>query len=469
MGSLSVGVTARDGLWATVAGFLCAAAFPPLGLWPLALVGVALLLWVLRDHDAENGLNIGLLYGAVYGLGTIYWFFFLFGLVTLGLMGLFALYFGVLGMLIGMTKDWRPIARAALAGIFAVGIEWLRGDAWYLRFPWYTIPHALAQSPVWIAPTRWLGTYGLSFAIWFILALGLFYRPWVWATVLLLPACSLLLPVFDPPDRRALLMQTEELYGVEKLIPRAKVDAPVDLALLPEYSYFDPYPRALASKIGPAALARRLSCPVIFGAKAEYPEDLAFENVAVVLDADGKVLGTFTKQRPVPLMNDGRPGTSRPVFALNQGTLGVAVCYDFDAPEVPATLVHSGATVLVAPTYDAMDWSKVQHVNHELLLRLRAVENDRWIVRTASSGRSEVIDPHGRPSAEGIEIGEQGTIVLGYGHRHTQTLGSWTYMLGPAAAAMSLVFGTWWAWKRRREQQALDPLSTAISEKKVDG
>src|SRR6516165_7917759 len=94
MGSLPVGVTARDGLWATVAGLLSAAAFPPLGLWPLALVGIGLLLWVLRDHDAENGLNIGLLYGAVYGLGTIYWFFFLFGLVTLGLMGLFALYFG---------------------------------------------------------------------------------------------------------------------------------------------------------------------------------------------------------------------------------------------------------------------------------------------------------------------------------------------------------------------------------------
>lgn len=454
MGSLSVGVTARDGLLATVAGILSAAAFPPLGLWPLSLAGLALFLWLLREQDAENGFNVGVLYGGVYGLGTIYWFFFVFNWVALGLLGLFALYFGLLGMLMGMSQGRQPLVRAALAGIVAVGIEWLRGDAWYLRFPWYTVPHALAQAPMCIAAVRWLGTCGLSLAIWFIVALGVFYRPWIWAATLLLPACALFLPDFAAADHRALLMQTEELYGVERLIPNVSADSHVDLALLPEYAYFDAYPKALASKIGPAALARRLSCPVVFGAKADHPDGLGFENVAVVLDADGKVLGTFTKQRPVPLMNDGQAGTSRPVFPLPQGTLGVAVCYDMDAPEVAATLVHSGATVLVVPTYDAMSWSAIQHVNHELLLRLRAVENDRWIVRTASSGRSEVIDPHGQPSDQGIDIGEQGTIVLPYGHRDTQPLGSWTYVLGPIAAAISLLFGTWWAWQRRKQAQA---------------
>src|SRR5207244_2116464 len=135
------------------------------------------------------------------------------------------------------------------------------------------------------------------------------------------------------------------------------------------------------------------------------------------------------------LFQDGVPGDRRPVFPLDQGTLGVAICYDLDAPEVAASLVRAGATVLVVPTYDAMDWGRTQHVHHELLLRLRAVETDRWIVRAASSGRSEVVDPHGLPSAEGVGIGETGFVTVAYGHRENRTLGSHAYVLGPAAAA----------------------------------
>src|SRR5262249_1602248 len=157
------------------------------------------------------------------------------------------------------------LVRALLTGMFAVGIEWLRGDAWYLRFPWYTVPHALAQAPIWIAPVRWIGTYGLSFAIWIIAALGAFYRPWVWCTYALLPACALLLPAFEHPNRQALLLQIEDHAGIERLIPKVTAE-PAHLAVCPEYSYFDTYQKALAGRLGPQVLARKLSCPVVFGA-----------------------------------------------------------------------------------------------------------------------------------------------------------------------------------------------------------
>ena len=70
MGAMTIGVTARDGVIAVAAGLLMAASFPPLGLWPLAFVGVALFLWQLRDHEGEIALNLGLVFGVVYGLGT---------------------------------------------------------------------------------------------------------------------------------------------------------------------------------------------------------------------------------------------------------------------------------------------------------------------------------------------------------------------------------------------------------------
>src|SRR5207302_8768922 len=137
-----------------------------------------------------------------------------------------------------------------------------------------------------------------------------------------------------------------------------------------------------------------------------------FSNVAAVVGPDGELLGTFPKQRPVPLMMDGTPGDRRPVFAVDDGVLGVAVCYDFDAPAVAAALVHSGATVLVAPTMDAMGWGRVEHEHHALLFRLRAVQNERWLLRACSSGRSEVISPRGVPSEKGIDVGKVGHGVL---------------------------------------------------------
>jgi predicted amidohydrolase len=113
---------------------------------------------------------------------------------------------------------------------------------------------------------------------------------------------------------------------------------------------------------------------VVFGAiEGDYLSP-PFSNVALVIDAAGDVLGSFPKQRPVPLMLDGVPGNRRPVFPLDQGVLGVAICYDFDAPEVAGRLVRHGATVLVAPTMDAIEWTETQHDHHELLCRLRAVD-----------------------------------------------------------------------------------------------
>jgi apolipoprotein N-acyltransferase len=162
--------------------------------------------------------------------------------------------------------------------------------------------------------------------------------------------------------------------------------------------------------------------------------------VAAVIDPTGTLMGTFPKQRPVPLMLDGTPGDRLPVFAVDGGVLGVAICYDYDAPAVCGALVRSGATVLVAPTLDAMSWGRAQHEHHALLFRLRAVENDRWVLRAATSGRTEVISPSGMPSREGIAIGETGYIELPFAHRDSWTLASWLTFRGPTAAGATAVF-----------------------------
>jgi apolipoprotein N-acyltransferase len=172
-----------------------------------------------------------------------------------------------------------------------------------------------------------------------------------------------------------------------------------------------------------------------------------------VLDDTGTLVGAFVKVRPVPLFADGKPGTSREVFPFEQGTLGIGVCYDFDASGVAADLARNGATVFVVPTYDDMSWSPTQHIHHERLLRLRAVENDRWIVRPASSGRSESINPLGEPSIHGVEIGERGWAPVPYSHRSGLAIGGQTYFLGPLALAFAglyFVYSFWKKWTKRK-------------------
>jgi apolipoprotein N-acyltransferase len=144
------------------AGLLGAAAFAPLGIWPLILASLVLLLVLLGRRAPAEARQLGILYGLAFGGGTMYWLFGLFGLVAISFVGLMAAYFGLLANLIALVRDRPAWVRVALVALFAVAIDWLRGDAWYLRFPWYTAPHALAASPRWIAPAAWLGTYGLT-------------------------------------------------------------------------------------------------------------------------------------------------------------------------------------------------------------------------------------------------------------------------------------------------------------------
>jgi len=437
--TVKIGVSGRQVLAMVLAALLGAAAFPPLGLWPLSLVSVCCLLCALRDRTTAQARQLGMLYGLFYGLGTMYWMFGIFGLMAISFFALMAAYFGILTTLIAMTRDRSGWARCALIGLFAVAIDWLRGDAWYLRFPWYNVPHALAQSPAWIAPAHWLGVYGLSYVIWFIAAAGAVVgRRW-WLAFLVLPAIAWLLPPVTSPDRMAILMQAEDGMRHESLIARLQTEK-VNLAVLPEYAFPFSFEQALASSRGPAMLARKLDCPVIFGTVQGSYGEPGFQNVAAVLDANGRLLGTFPKQRPVPLMLDGKPGDRRPVFPADGGVLGIGLCYDFDAPEIAGSLVRQGATVLIAPTGDLMEWGRIQHVHHELVVRLRAVENDRWVLRATSSGRSEAIDPHAVPSLEHLDIGTTGTVRVGYSHRTSLPPGSYGYLLGPLAVCLTILF-----------------------------
>jgi apolipoprotein N-acyltransferase len=264
MTALPLGLTPRQGILASAAGLLGAVAFWPISLWPLMLASLVHFLRLLRDQDVQSARNIGLVYGLTFAAGTMHWMFGIFGVLAIPLLAIMATYFGLLATLFALTRGFNAATRVGLTAVFAVAVEWLRGDAcWYLRFPWYTPAHALASAPPMVAGARWLGTYGLSLLIWLIAAAGAF-RLLAYLGFLLLPACWLLLPPNGKPDCRVVLVQSE-LGSIEPAIA-AVPDEKADLCVLPELAYTCSPQSALSGRNGPAALAHKTRCPVVFGA-----------------------------------------------------------------------------------------------------------------------------------------------------------------------------------------------------------
>ena len=99
MAFLQVGVSPYKGLAAIVLAVIGAFAFPPFSFWCLSLVSIVGLLYLLRDCRAREAMNLGVLYGAIFGLGTMYWFFNIFATLAVPLIALMAGYFGLLGAL----------------------------------------------------------------------------------------------------------------------------------------------------------------------------------------------------------------------------------------------------------------------------------------------------------------------------------------------------------------------------------
>ena len=73
----------------------------------------------------------------------------------------------------------------------------------------------------------------------------------------------------------------------------------------------------------------------------------------------------------------------------------------------------------------------------------------------------------GVPRRAGVEfssVATSGTIVIGYGHRHTRPLGGQLYFLGPLACAATVVFVA-----ARAFRWAKDRFARYFSERRVAG
>ncbi len=186
---------------------------------------------------------------------------------------------------------------------------------------------------------------------------------------------------------------------------------------------------ALAERIpGPgtdalAKIARRHRA-VIVASLFERRAAGLFHNTAVVIDADGSLLGTYRKMHipDDPLYYEKfyfTPGdTGFRAWKTKHGTIGVLVCWDQWFPEGARLTAMQGAEILLYPT--AIGWhpsekkkyGKSQHESWELIQRSHAVANGCFVCAPNRIGLEKVAAANGKPvHPEGIEFWGQSFIA----------------------------------------------------------
>jgi apolipoprotein N-acyltransferase len=439
---------ARIGL-VVLSAALMVLSFPPFGAWPLIVVALLPLLLAIRGATARERFYLGMLHGILAYAGALHWLVVIFGPAAFPLFCILALFTGLFCLLAGtgMARSWSPFVTVPLTAALWTGLEFYRSELFLLRFPWITVGSALG--PTWLSPL--VGVYGVTFLI-VLAATGLFHRRTWW------PAATLALLVlaagaFRPPpvDLAAdegitvAVVQAEEGYHEDLIdLTRSVADQHPQLVVWPEYAL--PYDvRNDREEVFEElkGLCAELNATLVLGTKTTVgPGPKDWRNTALTMDANGTV-GEYYKARPVHFFNDGIAGTEFNPVPTPLGQLATPVCFDCDNATVSRALTANGAEWFAVPIFDAQSWGEVQHRQHAQLARLRAAENARWFACAASSGVSQVIDPHGNVHAI-LPTMKSGVLVAQLGRNSGLTVFTRAGWLLPwVALAVTVGFAVW--------------------------
>jgi len=415
--------------------------FPRFNITWLAPFALAPLLYaVARERRPWRRFFMGWACGIAFWFGVCYWIqfvlsfhgglgdplgwavFLLFCLAKGLHMAVFTVLAGIL-----MRRWWAIPTVAALW----VAIEVTHGP---LGFAWLALGNAGIDMsvPLRLAPIT--GVYGLSFlfaGMSAALALIALRRPRA-ELLWLLPVPFLTFLPTMPDARRgqeaALLLQpniseTEEwttesfqrlvqdqmlqtLRGVQMAPhPPAIVVWPEEPA--PLYYEQDPHFREEMNR-----LAQTAHTYLLIGTVARTPRGEPL-NSAVLVSPEGREVSRYDKVNLVPFgefvpwpfgfankisteTGDFVAGKTVVVSPFGQHQLGTFICYESVFPNFVRQFVNNGADVLFTISNDGWFGKSAAREQHLSIVRMRAAENERWILRAANDGITATIDPAGR-------------------------------------------------------------------------
>jgi apolipoprotein N-acyltransferase len=461
--------------------------FPRFSLAWLAPVALApLLVAMAREPRWLHRFLLGWSAGVVYWVGVCYWIqfvlsfhggigdaggwavFLLFCLAKAIHLGVFAAFAGFL-----MRRWWAAPTVAALW----VAVECTHGS---LGFAWLALGNAGIDMAVPLRLVPLTGVYGISFVFALtaaVVALAVLRRPrWelLWlAPILLLP----MLPQMPAPERgreAALLLQPNisetEQWTAESLsnVKRRQVmlslqgalgeAQPPSIIVWPEvpapfYYSEDPEFRGYVNN-----LARTAKAFVLAGVVAHTPGGAPL-NSAALISPEGTLVSRYDKVNLVPFgefvpwpfgfakkisteVGDFAPGTRVVVSPAGGHRIGTFICYESVFPGFVRKFAAGGAEVLFNISNDGWFGKSAARQQHLNIVRMRAAENRRWILRSTNDGITAAIDDAGRLRGT-LPPYREAASYTGFSYVSSQTLytrvGDWFALLCAAIAILGLV------------------------------
>lgn len=454
---------------ALVSGVLLILIFPRFNLTWLAPVALTpLLIACARESSWKRRFLEGWLAGGAFWFGVCYWIQFVLevhgGLGRWGGWGTFLLFavlkglhLALFAMLAGFILP-RPWAIPAIAALWT-GLERTNGP---LGFTWLELGNAGIDMPVAMRLAPITGVYGLSFAFAMLscaVALVLLRRPrreiaWVLVLPLLIALPSAPAPVrgtepavmVQPDIDTEMTWTPESLYSVERQLAVLSHSPGARLIVWPEVpAPF--YPSDPAFREYTADIARREQAYFLFGGVA-YNAAGAPLNSAFLLSPSGTLVDRYDKINLVPFgefvpavfgwvnriskeIGDFESGNRVVVFPVGGHRMGAFICYESAFPDLVRQFARGGAEVLVNLSNDGYFGHSAAREQHLSLVRMRAAENRRWILRGTNDGITAVVDPAGRISYRAPPYRELAAAVT---YRYVPDVTPYTH------------YGDWFAW-----------------------
>jgi apolipoprotein N-acyltransferase len=203
----------------------------------------------------------------------------------------------------------------------------------------------------------------------------------------------------------------EKLDQVEHSMELLSTAPEADLTVWPEVpAPFYPSSRDFQPVI--ARVTRALGHPLLFGGVAKNAAGAPL-NSAFLADAQGRILDRYDKIKLVPfgefvppifgfvnrITNEaGDFAAGSRIVVFNTGTHRIAafICYESVFPDLVRQFTGAGAEVLMNLSNDGYFGTSSAREQHMSLVRMRAAENGRWILRATNDGLTVLVDPAGR-------------------------------------------------------------------------
>jgi apolipoprotein N-acyltransferase len=168
------------------------------------------------------------------------------------------------------------------------------------------------------------------------------------------------------------------------------------------------------------AIARQSQVPIVVGSdQIVRGMPTRYYNSAFLVAPDGSTGGVYRKMHLVPFgeyvplkqllffvgplveaVSDFSAGEDAVLLPVRGHLMSTAICYEIVYPDLVRAFTRGGSELLTTITNDAWFGDTSAPYQHFEQASMRAIENGRYLVRSANTGISGIVDPYGRVRAE---------------------------------------------------------------------